>query len=84
VAARDHADGVQLQQADAFDDALEGVLVAGCRALMQALLIDAEALDGLAGDVDGCRHGEEFSMGRGDSPQRTAREPRTPGKISLN
>lgn len=30
---------------------------------MQALLVDAEALDVLAGGGDGCGHGVEFSMG---------------------
>lgn len=30
---------------------------------MQALLVDAEALDVLAGGWDGCGHGGEFSMG---------------------
>ena len=65
MAARDHADRIQLQQADALDDALERGLVAGSRALVQALLVDAEPLDGLAADGDGRGHGGEFSMGRG-------------------
>ena len=65
MTARDHADRIQLQQADALDDALEAGLVAGGRALVQALLVDAEPLDGLAGDGDGCGHGGEFSMEQG-------------------
>lgn len=65
VAAGDHADGVHLQQADAFNDAFEGGLVAAVRALMEPLLVDAEPLDVVAGDGDGLGHGGEFSMGQG-------------------
>lgn len=74
VAARDHADRIQLQQANALDDALERGLVAGCRALVQALVVDAEALDGLAADGDGRGHGGEFSMGLVFELQRARRK----------
>ena len=57
VAARDHADGIELQQADALDDGLELGLAAGGGALVQALLVDGEALEVVAGDGDGIGHG---------------------------
>ena len=57
VAARDHADGIELQQADALDDALEFGLAAGGGALVQALLVNSEALEVVAGDGDGRGHG---------------------------
>ena len=43
VAAGDHTDGIELQQADALDDALELGLGCGGWALVQALLVDGEA-----------------------------------------
>ena len=46
VAAGDHADGVELEQADALDDAFEvGLVAGGGGALVEALFVDGEALD---------------------------------------
>ena len=73
VTARDHADGIELQQADAFDDALELGLIGRRRAPVQALFVDGKAFDGISGDWDGRGHGLDFSMGFLVSPARAAR-----------
>ena len=63
VAAGDHTDGIELQQADALDDAFKLGLGCGGGALVQALLVDGEALDGIAGDGDGRDHERDSSTG---------------------
>ena len=67
VAAGDNADGIELEQADALDDAQE---VGRRGALMQALFVNGEALDGVAGDGDWLWHGGDCSMLRGNRFKR--------------